>query len=102
MSKLQNLCPSGGGARMERPWLGADGNQNAAPVRDDPSLYTKCADRDGERASRATIILVGAVIRPLFTSQDESRAIVSARSHEVSIVSVPVSTIRIHRLLGRT
>jgi hypothetical protein len=39
--------------------------KSAAPVRDDPSLYTKCADRDGERASRATIILVGAVIRPL-------------------------------------
>jgi hypothetical protein len=65
MRKLHNLCPSGGGARMERPWLGADGNQNAAPVRDDPSLYTKCADHDGERAFRATIILVGAVIRPL-------------------------------------
>lgn len=50
---------------MEKPRLGADGNQNAVPVRDDPSLYTKCADRDGERASHAIIILVGAVIRPL-------------------------------------
>ena len=73
--------------------------KNAAPVRHDPSLYTKCADRDGERASRATIYPRRCSHQAAFTSQDESRAIGSARSHEVSIVSVPVNTIRIHRLL---